>query len=44
MSGTFGDLGFNPCSADAEAIACHIKKRFPDLPIILLSAYSEIPK
>jgi CheY-like chemotaxis protein len=29
---------------DAEAIACHIKKRFPYLPIILLSAYSEIPE
>ena len=27
---------------DAEAIACHIKRRFPSLPIILLSAYSEI--
>jgi CheY-like chemotaxis protein len=29
---------------DAEAIACHIKQRFPDLPIILLSAYAEIPE
>ena len=29
---------------DAEAIACHIKQRFPNLPIILLSAYSEIPE
>ena len=29
---------------DAEAVACHIKQRFPDLPIILLSAYSEIPE
>jgi two-component system response regulator HydG len=28
---------------DAEAVACHIKQRFPHLPIILLSAYSEIP-
>jgi len=28
---------------DAEAVACHIKQRFPNLPIILLSAYSEIP-
>jgi len=28
---------------DAEAIACHIKQRFPNLPIILLSAYSEMP-
>jgi len=29
---------------DAEAIACHIKQRFPTLPIILFSAYSEIPE
>lgn len=29
---------------DAEAVACHIKRRFPSLPIILLSAYSEIPE
>jgi two-component system response regulator QseB len=29
---------------DAEAIACHIKQRFPDLPIILLSAYFEMPE
>jgi CheY-like chemotaxis protein len=29
---------------DAEAIGCHIKQWFPDLPIILLSAYSEIPE
>jgi len=29
---------------DAEAIACQIKQRFPDLPIILLSAYSEMPE
>ena len=29
---------------DAEAVACHIKQRFPELPIILLSAYSEIPQ
>ena len=28
---------------DAEAVACHIKQRFPNLPIILLSAYAEIP-
>ena len=28
---------------DAEAVACHIKQGFPNLPIILLSAYSEIP-
>jgi CheY-like chemotaxis protein len=29
---------------DAEAVAAHIKQRFPDLPIILLSAYSEMPE
>ena len=29
---------------DAEAVACHIKQRFPSLPIILLSAYCEIPE
>ncbi len=29
---------------DAEAVACHIKHRFPNLPIILLSAYSETPE
>ena len=29
---------------DAEAIAYHIKQRFPNLPIILLSVYSEMPE
>jgi DNA-binding NtrC family response regulator len=29
---------------DAEALACLIKRRFPNLPIILLSAYSEMPE
>ena len=29
---------------DSETIACHIKQRFPNLPIILLSAYSEMPE
>jgi two-component system OmpR family response regulator len=29
---------------DAEALACHIKQQFPNLPIILLSAYCEIPE
>jgi CheY-like chemotaxis protein len=29
---------------DAEAVVCHIKQRFPNLPIILLSAYSEMPE
>jgi len=27
---------------DAEAVACHIKQQFPNLPIILLSAYCEM--
>jgi two-component system response regulator AtoC len=29
---------------DAEAVACHIKQRFPNLPIILLSAYADMPE
>ena len=29
---------------DAEAVAYQIKQRFPRLPIILLSAYSEMPE
>jgi len=29
---------------DAEAVAFHIKQRFPKLPIILPSAYSEMPE
>ena len=29
---------------DAEALASLIKQRFPNLPIILLSAYSEMPE
>ncbi|MGA2417499.1 MAG: response regulator [Candidatus Sulfotelmatobacter sp.] len=29
---------------DAEAVASHIKQRFPSLPIILLSAYSDVPE
>jgi CheY-like chemotaxis protein len=29
---------------DTEAVACHIRQRFPNLPIILLSAYSEMPE
>jgi CheY-like chemotaxis protein len=28
---------------DAEAVAYQIKQRFPNLPIVLLSAYSEMP-
>ena len=29
---------------DVEAVACHLKQRFPSLPIILLSAYCEMPE
>lgn len=29
---------------DAEAVAHHIKQRFPNQPIILLSAYAEMPE
>jgi CheY-like chemotaxis protein len=29
---------------DPEAVACHIKQRFPNLPIVLLSAYSDMPE
>ncbi len=29
---------------DAETVACQIKRRFPAQPIILLSAYSDIPE
>jgi CheY-like chemotaxis protein len=29
---------------DAEAVAFHIKQRFPKQPIILLSAYSDMPE
>ncbi len=29
---------------DAEAVACHIKQKFPSLPIVLLSAYSDMPE
>jgi CheY-like chemotaxis protein len=37
-------LEYNLEGMDAEAVACHIKQRFPNLPIILLSAYSELPE
>jgi two-component system response regulator GlrR len=29
---------------DAEAVASHIKQKFPGLPIVLLSAYSDMPE
>jgi CheY-like chemotaxis protein len=37
-------LEFKQEGMDAEAVAWHIKQRFPNLPIILLSAYSEMPE
>jgi two-component SAPR family response regulator len=37
-------LDYKREGVDAEATACHIKQRFPNLPIILLSAYSEMPE
>jgi response regulator RpfG family c-di-GMP phosphodiesterase len=29
---------------DAEAVACHVKRRFPSIPIILISAYACTPE
>jgi two-component system, NtrC family, response regulator HydG len=37
-------LDYKQDGVDPEATACHIKQRFPHLPIILLSAYSEMPE
>jgi CheY-like chemotaxis protein len=37
-------LEYKQEGADAEAVASHIKQRFPSLPIILLSAYAEMPE
>jgi len=37
-------LEYKQKGIDAEAVACHIRQRFPSLPIILLSAYSEMPE
>lgn len=37
-------LDYKQEGVDAEATACHIKQRFPNLPIILLSAYFEMPE
>jgi DNA-binding NtrC family response regulator len=37
-------LEYKPEGMDAEAVACHIKQRFPSLPIVLLSAYSDMPE
>ena len=35
---------YKPDGVGAEGVACHIKRWFPNLPIILLSVYSEIPE
>ncbi|HXR16249.1 MAG TPA: response regulator [Terriglobales bacterium] len=37
-------LDYKQEGMDAEAMACHVKQRFPNLPIILLSAYYEMPE
>jgi CheY-like chemotaxis protein len=37
-------LEYKPEGMDAEAVASQIKRRFPNLPIILLSAYSDMPE
>jgi len=37
-------LEYKQEGVDAEALTCLIKQRFPNLPIILLSAYSEMPE
>ena len=36
-------LEYKQEGVDGEALACLIQQRFPNLPIILLSAYSEMP-
>jgi CheY-like chemotaxis protein len=37
-------LEYKQQGIDAEAIACHIHRRFPNIPIVLLSAYFEMPE
>jgi two-component system response regulator QseB len=37
-------LEYNMEGMDVEAEACHIKQRFPNLPIILVSVHSEMPE
>jgi hypothetical protein len=37
-------LEYKPEGMDTEAIASHTKQRFPSLPIILLSTYSNMPE
>jgi DNA-binding NarL/FixJ family response regulator len=42
--GVCGLLEYKQEGLDAEAVAWHIKQRFPKLPIVLLSADSEMPE
>ncbi len=44
MSVTAVLLEYKQEGMDAEAIAWHIKQRFPSLPVIMLSAYSDMPE
>jgi CheY-like chemotaxis protein len=37
-------MDYKPEGRDSEAVAFHIKHRFPQQPIILLSAFSEMPQ
>jgi CheY-like chemotaxis protein len=37
-------LEYKQQGIDAEAIACQIHRRFPNIPIVLLSAYFEMPE
>ena len=37
-------MDYKPEGMDSEAVAFHIKHRFPQQPIILLSAFSEMPQ
>ncbi len=37
-------LEYKQQGMDAEAIACQIDRRFPNIPIVLLSQYFEIPE
>jgi len=37
-------MDYKPEGMDSEAVALHIKHRFPQQPIVLLSAFSEMPQ
>lgn len=37
-------MDYKPEGMDAEAVAMHIKRRFPRQQIVLLSAYSDLPE